>query len=209
MIKAIPLVDFVPVYSYDEAPEKDNDAISKESSMQQGELQFISLTHPQSKRIQDEEMQDLFMYKNLSDENSLSVSVGVQMPKKQLILVEGRFIYPRNRDIAQYALTVAQHKCEIDSTHPTFIGKSRNLPYTEPHHLIPLAFSDNFDVSLDVVENIVSLCSNCHNQIHYGMDVELMLKELYESRKVQLERVGINISFEKLLWMYNVVTSEV
>lgn len=71
-------------------------------------------------------------------------------------------------------------------SHPTFIRKKSDKKYTEPHHLIPMAFSDEFDVSLDVEENIVSLCSNCHNQIHYGKDADVLLRKLYEERKDEL-----------------------
>lgn len=38
----------------------------------------------------------------------------------------------------------------------------------EPHHLIPLQYHEEFEWSLDVEANVVSLCSECHNQIHYG-----------------------------------------
>lgn len=80
----------------------------------------------------------------------------------------------------------ANYECEIDVSHPTFIRKKSDKKYTEPHHLIPMAFSDEFDVSLDVEENIVSLCSNCHNQIHYGKDADVLLRKLYEERKDEL-----------------------
>lgn len=92
--------------------------------------------------------------------------------------------------------------CEIDVDHPTFIRKKSNKKYTEPHHLVPMAFSDEFDVSLDVEENIVSLCSNCHNQIHYGKGGDKLLEKLYAERKEALERVGIKITLTQLLQMY-------
>lgn len=66
-----------------------------------------------------------------------------------------------------------------------------------------MTFSDNFSVSLDVEENIVSLCSNCHNQIHYGKDTNLLIARLYDERKAALASVGITISIEQLLSMYN------
>lgn len=100
------------------------------------------------------------------------------------------------------ALRLAKYKCEIDSKHPTFIRKRNNLPYTEPHHLIPLAYFDSFDFSLDVIENIVSLCSHCHNQIHYGKDAELLLRPLYEQRKDLLASKGLYIKYAELLKMY-------
>ena len=38
------------------------------------------------------------------------------------------------------------------------------------HHLIPLRMQHDFENSLDVVGNIVSICPNCHRLIHYGRD---------------------------------------
>ena len=85
-----------------------------------------------------------------------------------------------------------------------FIRKKSNKKYTEPHHLVPMAFSDEFEVSLDREENIVSLCSNCHNQIHYGIDADVLIKKLYNERKEALESVGIKITLEHLLSRYDI-----
>ena len=102
------------------------------------------------------------------------------------------------------ALKKAHYKCECDATHPTFIRKNSSLPYTEPHHLVPLGFSDEFSVSLDVEENMVSLCSNCHNQLHYGRDIREILNYLYCQRKDLLAKVGIVVTINELYKMYNV-----
>lgn len=77
------------------------------------------------------------------------------------------------------------------------------MPYTEAHHLVPLAYSDLFNYSLDVEENIISLCSTCHNQIHYGKDSESLIKKLYANRKELLKEAGIVLSEQELLEMYN------
>lgn len=42
-----------------------------------------------------------------------------------------------------------------------------------------MAYSDKFKVSLDVEANIVSLCSTCHNHIHYGVGAKDLLTALY------------------------------
>ena len=76
------------------------------------------------------------------------------------------------------------------------------MPYMEPHHLVPLAFSDSFDVSLDVEENVVSLCSTCHNCIHYGSDAAKLIEKLYKQRKDLLKQVGIEVTLDELLDMY-------
>lgn len=118
------------------------------------------------------------------------------------IIVGGHTTYPRDRQTAVNALVHAAFKCEIDAGHPTFLRRTANKPYTEPHHLVPLAFSEDFDVSLDVEENIVSLCSNCHNQIHYGQGAEEMLAALLLERYDDLKKVGINITLKQLLRYY-------
>ncbi|WP_335871099.1 HNH endonuclease [Bacillus sp. 2205SS5-2] len=110
--------------------------------------------------------------------------------------------YPRNLNVAVNSLKIANFKCEYNSEHPTFIRKRDGNPYTEPHHLIPLSCHSDFPYSLDVEENIVSLCSHCHNLLHYGVNIEGVLKRLYEQRKDLLKQVGIEITFEKLLTYY-------
>lgn len=111
--------------------------------------------------------------------------------------------YPRKVSVSKKALFLAQHRCEIDISHETFIRKNGYIPYTEPHHLIPLSVYDDFKYSLDVEENIVSLCSHCHNLLHYGVYFEAILKELYNERKNMLKQVGLEISFEQLKEYYS------
>ena len=128
---------------------------------------------------------------------------GKPKKKKAPIYSKGRKTYLRDRQTALNALAHAEYKCEIDLDHITF--KRRKAPdvnYTEPHHLVPMAHSDQFEISLDVEENIVSLCSNCHNHLHYGQGSEDLLKRLFDERKEDLKRAGIDISFETLMSMY-------
>ena len=115
---------------------------------------------------------------------------------------KGRIVYTRRKEISINALKRANHLCEIDDKHPGFIRKSDGTNYTEPHHLIPMHMQWYFENSLDVEANITSLCSNCHNLLHYGADKEEVLKSLYDLRKKELKEAGIEISFDKLLSMY-------
>lgn len=127
---------------------------------------------------------------------------GKKKEKQQPKIQSGVKIYMRDRKISMNALAHADYLCEIDKKHPTFIRKYIDFNYTEPHHLIPMAYSDLFDFSLDVEENIISLCSNCHNLLHYGKDYEVMLKRIYGERIEDLTKVGLYITFEELLEMY-------
>lgn len=100
------------------------------------------------------------------------------------------------------ALTKANFKCEYSKEHPTFIRKNSEKPYTEGHHLIPLEYQKEFNFNLDVEANVVSLCSNCHNNLHYGKGYEIILEKLYFDRKDRLNKCKIMISYEELLKMY-------
>lgn len=123
--------------------------------------------------------------------------------KPSLINMNGRETYRRDRRVAINALALADYKCEVDANHPFFIRKNSNLPYSEPHHLVPVAYHKMFPFSLDVEENIISLCSNCHNQLHYGKDIRTLLTDMYEARKDLLHSVGIDVSLQELFKMYN------
>ena len=110
--------------------------------------------------------------------------------------------YKRDPDVALNALCNADYKCEFCREHETFKRKTNGLPYTEPHHLVPMKAQKYFNVSLDVENNIVSLCSHCHNLLHYGEDFEKILLPLYETRKESLKSVGVDISYEELKKYY-------
>ncbi|WP_422485418.1 HNH endonuclease [Gudongella sp. DL1XJH-153] len=114
----------------------------------------------------------------------------------------GRIHYPRDNKTSLNALARAKHKCEVDENHPSFFRKKTNLKYTEPHHLIPMSYQDLFKNSLDVEANIIALCSNCHNQIHYGVGSEELIEIIYKNRKEEIELAGISISLEDLLNLY-------
>lgn len=114
-----------------------------------------------------------------------------------------REIYPRDKQVAVNALRMAQYLCEVDPNHHVFRRKNANTTYTEPHHLVPLSAQRDFpNISLDREQNVVSLCSNCHNHLHYGADIDEILRPLFETRKELLKEIGIVITFEQLKKYY-------
>ena len=122
----------------------------------------------------------------------------------------GKFVVNRSESKARKAIQRAGYKCEYDGNHCSFLRKKTRKPYMEPHHLIPLQFEDEFEHSLDVEANIVSLCSECHNKIHYGADPEEMLEKLWNQRKEGIRQAGIgtlkngvDVDFELLLRFYD------
>lgn len=125
-------------------------------------------------------------------------------PKEKYLDTKGSSLRRmRDLNVSFNALKLANFSCECDHNHLTFIRKNTAIPYTEGHHIIPLKFQNQFDVNLDVEANIVSLCSTCHKQIHYGKNYEEILKKIFtDERKERLRKCGIEITLERLIEMY-------
>jgi 5-methylcytosine-specific restriction enzyme A len=79
--------------------------------------------------------------------------------------------------------------CAINEKHNTFLSGGNN--YTEGHHLIPMFQQKNFDFSLDIVENITTLCPNCHREVHFADDKKEILDILYEKQQDFLNSYGV------------------
>lgn len=109
--------------------------------------------------------------------------------------------YKRNPAKAKRAIVYSNYRCNIDFNHESFIAKN-GKPYMEAHHLIPMSAQEDFDNSLDVDANIVSLCPVCHCKLHHGKDVELELKKLFDRRITLLRQSGIVITFDRLKMYY-------
>ena len=156
----------------------------------------------------DEEEYNKKVEKYLSNESTITATYN-KVPKEKADLIldhSAKGIYPRDKAVTANALILADFQCEVDSTHPSFTRRTLNTNYTEAHHLVPLENHEEFRYSLDVEENIVSLCSNCHNCIHYGANDERepLIQNLYEKRKDMLKKVGIDITFKQLKELYDI-----
>mgnify|MGYP002625743627 CR=1 FL=1 len=168
---------------------------------------FLYKLFPFEKTASKEEAEsraDDFLLNEINKDKNLKVSgkyTDKPKEKTEKVIVDGHAVYPRNRKIALNALKIANYKCENDGTHPTFISKN-GTRYMEVHHLIPMKASDEFEYSLDREQNIICLCSNCHNEIHYGNDNNKMIEKLYEKRRALLEKIGIKIDLKHLLALY-------
>ena len=134
--------------------------------------------------------------------------VNAPMPKGQKLQSgDKKNVYKRDPKVSKRALSRAGHVCEIDSTHKSFLRRNSNNLYMEPHHLVPMSFTDYFGVNLDREQNIFSLCSHCHNQIHYGTkeDVRTLITQLFLSRQYEICSIlGRDINLDELFQIYNV-----
>jgi len=149
----------------------------------------------------------------LSDEDyqiiieNIIKNTGIKYKKKQQINKKQQIIsnqYIRDTQAAAYAKQQAEYLCEFDYKHITFISNISGKQYVEAHHLIPMKYQDQFEYSLDIPENIVALCPNCHRAIHHGTKdcKKEIITALFSKRKKILEDNGINIDLEALIEMY-------
>lgn len=167
------------------------------------ELNFFGTTEMAcSEYYSDDELINAIEESNIFDDAQVFEYTGEAKPKKNAIEVKNGLSYPRSKGVSKNALNKAGYICEIDSDHPTFRRRNSPLNYTEPHHIVPMSRQDDFDISLDVEENIISLCCNCHKQIHLGQGYEDMLEKIYTERKELLKKVGVDISLENLIHYY-------
>ena len=74
------------------------------------------------------------------------------------------------------------------------------------HHLIPREFSNDFEKSIEQIENYVSLCPRCHRFIHFAVDRErkMALHHLYLKRIGSLNIKGIGIEETQLKQYYRI-----
>lgn len=87
------------------------------------------------KRINNINFEDIAYKKLLTEPKDL-----VEYSRKSINVVK------RDVQVACNALINAGCKCELNSEHITFLRKKNGLPYTEPHHLVPLEYQKNIKI---------------------------------------------------------------
>ncbi|GEM_PF-901949 len=112
--------------------------------------------------------------------------------------------YQRNPRVSKKAIVLAEFKCEFKSNHLFFNSSVTEKNYVEAHHLVPMEFQDQFEYSLDVEANIVSLCPLCHKRIHHAIFKEKidLLKMLFVIRKDRLKKCNIEVDLKMLYSFY-------
>lgn len=172
------------IWSLDEELEEDNDANASES-------------------ILDEELQRKILTSFVYDVNSEKFKR--QNNRRPVPAGAGRGNrYKTNPRISKTALALAKCKCQCHpEEHVTFMSKL-GQQYMEAHHLIPMCAQKDFDINLDRIENIVSICPICHSAIHLGSDAVRLeiLKTLYDMKIDDLKEAGLDISFGDLYTKY-------
>lgn len=123
---------------------------------------------------------------------------------KKKVSTPGASKWPRDPNVAYLALMTADFKCEVDPSHETFTSLKTNRGFVEAHHLVPIERQDDFPNSLDVMENIISLCPTCHRKFHHAVPAEktTLINDFYARRCKSLAARGIAIDLDSLLAAY-------
>jgi len=83
------------------------------------------------------------------------------IPKKILV---SSTVYQRNQHVVAERLNTANGTCERCNKKAPFLRAKDNTPYLEVHHKKQLGHG-----GLDVLENTIALCPNCHRELHFGI----------------------------------------
>ena len=98
--------------------------------------------------------------------------------------------------------------CELDDLFGCkyFTSKENGKNYLEIHHLVPREFSNEFEKSIEIIDNYVALCPHCHRLIHFATDRERIaaLNYLFSKRKEKLISKGINVDIKTLKKFYDI-----
>lgn len=157
-------------------------------------------------QMMDEKILELVM--NKPDEKG-KMNLSEFNPKMKLpntrIVINSKEHFSRDPKVVENALRFSGFQCEFDKKHKTFISKRTGKNFVEAHHLIPMSEQINFEFSIDIEPNIVTLCPNCHRRIHLGTmeEKKKMLEELFTHiRMVRLEKCGIKANLAELEEIY-------
>ncbi|MCI9978109.1 hypothetical protein JY742_18435 [Clostridioides difficile] len=153
------------------------------------------------KKYLEEDQNINTLVKDNSDEYSI---VYEKKAKGEFTTSEGTKQWKRDRAIVDRSIEFSNNKCEYDDEHEYFISNKSGKNYVEGHHLIPMKYQDDFEYSLDVEANVVSLCVVCHKILHLGKieDKVKIISKLYQLRMNSLKLSGLEISLDDLIDLY-------
>lgn len=161
--------------------------------------------------LEIQEQEDDLTYQNEIQNANFSEIKDNSRTKPEYTFGSGSQAVKKNAKVAKSAIAKAGYKCAIDVLHKTF-DTNKGVPYMEGHHLIPCTYSnakfywEKHGINIDCENNIVSLCPTCHRQIHFGSKEEkkIIIQKLYKIKAQKLEEVGINLSLNDLMDLYDI-----
>ena len=147
------------------------------------------------------------------NENNVNRDVAIGAHKISPVSIDQTKIskkYKRNPLLGKIAIQNAYYCCEKDARHETFISAKTKKAFMEAHHLVPVMYQqeiwDRYDINVDCVENIISLCPTCHRAFHNGSNEvkAKMIEDLYEKLLPRYKSIGFNITVDEIKELYGI-----
>lgn len=107
------------------------------------------------------EVQVAAALKDTSEARAARLASRVHLRPDKVVITSTIFV--RDPDVVAETLHRAAGVCEACVQPAPFTRRSNGTPYLEVHHKIRLA-----DGGLDILDNAIALCPNCHRASHYG-----------------------------------------
>lgn len=119
--------------------------------------------------------------------------------------------YKTNPIFGKLAIAREYYTCEHNREHVTFASNKTGKQYMEAHHLVQVADQEQiwerYGKNVDCVENLVSLCPNCHKAFHYGTKAvkSAMIDSLFDQVAHKYRAIGFTITKEEIKQLYGIV----
>lgn len=116
--------------------------------------------------------------------------------------------YRRNPLLGRIAIQNAYYACENNHEHATFKSAKTQKNFMEAHHLVPVKYQQQiwqkYNINVDCVENIISLCPTCHRAFHNGTkEVKAQLIEnIYRQIAPRYNSIGFGITLDEVKKLY-------
>lgn len=103
-------------------------------------------------------------------QNKIPVPKGNKEPKHMNSLMTQ---YIRDPQVVAWILKESKGLCECCNSNAPFL-KEDSTCFLEVHHLKRLA-----DKGTDTITNAIAVCPNCHRELHFGKNKELLIEKIF------------------------------
>ena len=144
-----------------------------------------------------------------SDDDLSDISDIHRKPEKG-IDGNGRKRFKTQKKIRDSVLEKANYICDCHDKKHFYFESTDFHNYVEGHHIVPMNRQEEYyfdkDINLDIPNNIVPLCPNCHCQIHLGSRQARIkiISELFVRNKAKLLSFNPELTLSILASYYNI-----
>jgi predicted HNH restriction endonuclease len=145
-----------------------------------------------------------------SDDEISNINDIHRTPEKAFDNSNGRKRYKTQKKIRDTVLQSAEYLCNCHDQKHFYFEAVDLQQYVEGHHTVPMNRQEEYyfgkEINLDIPQNMVALCPNCHAQIHLGSRQARLtiLSELYIRNKAQLLSFDKDLTLVLLASYYNI-----